>query len=163
MMNASRLVRLGRWLTFLPENMLAENPLLISTRAFIGIEQGNDADALAFTQSARGMLESLSPKSEMYAMLKGEVLVLQSLLDLFGGEAQSGLAHAKESFDYLPDNALLVRSLGVGVSSVCHQMMGSGKQAVSIIRKPCQIRSGQPTYSPVCISICVSFSMLSPI
>jgi LuxR family transcriptional regulator, maltose regulon positive regulatory protein len=134
LMNTSRFFRLNRWLTFLPENKVAENPLLASTRAFIGIEQGKDADAYAFTENAGRMLAALSPKSEAYPILKGEVLVLQSLVDLLKGDAQSGLAHAQEAFDYLPENAVMIRSLQVGVNSACYQMTGNGKQAVAMIR-----------------------------
>jgi len=134
LMNTSRFFRLNRWLTYLPENTVAENPLLMSTRAFIGIEQGKDADAYAFTENAGRMLAALSPKSEAYPKLKGEVLVLQSLVDILRGDAKSGLAHAQEAFDYLPENAVMIRSLQVGVNSACYQMTGNGKQAVAMIR-----------------------------
>jgi LuxR family maltose regulon positive regulatory protein len=135
MMNASRFVRLGRWLTMLPQNTVAENPLLMSAQAFIGIDLGNDADARLFTEKAIRLMAALSPKAEACLLLKGEVLVLQSLVDMIGGDAHSGLANAQEALDYLPENALLVRSLGVGVCSACHQMMGNTKRAVTVIKE----------------------------
>lgn len=131
LLNASRFVRLGRWLTFLPEKQVAQSPLLISTRAFIAVNLGNYAALKLFTENATGMMAALSPKSETYAVLKGEVLVLQSLVEMLGGDAQTGLAHAKESLDYLPEDALQIRSLGIAIISGCLQMMGNGKQAVA--------------------------------
>jgi len=134
MMNTSRFVRLRRWLAILPENAVTQDPMLMSTRAFIGLELGDETYALAFTEKAIGLVTAFSPESEAYSLIKGEVLVLQSLLDLLGGDAQSGLAHAREAFDYLPEDALMIRSLGIGINSACNQMMGNGKQAVASIR-----------------------------
>ena len=131
MMNASRFVHLASWLSFFPENQVAQSPLLTSTRAFIAIGLGNDADLKLLTEKATEIEAALSPRSGTYAVLKGEVLVLQSFLDMLAGDAQSGLSHAKASFDHLPEDALLVRSYGFGIISACHQIMGNGKQAVA--------------------------------
>jgi len=139
MLNASSFVRLGRLLKFLPEKEVAENPLFASAQALIGIEQGNDANAQFFTETAIQMVAALSPKSETYAMLKGEVLVLQGLVEYFWGNAQSGLTHAEESIDYLPEDALMIRSLRIGIISVCLQAMGNGKQAVASLRNALSI------------------------
>jgi LuxR family maltose regulon positive regulatory protein len=135
LLNTSQFIRLSRWLTFLPENKLAEDPLLTSAQAFISIELGDDAKVYAYTEQAARMLAALSTKSEAYPTLKAEVLVLQGLLDIIIGEAQSGLVHAQEAFDYLPENAMFVRSLGIGILSVGHQMMGNPKRAVTVIKK----------------------------
>jgi len=113
---------------------VAQSPLLISTRAFICVSLGNYTDFNSFTESATEMLAALSPISETYAMIKGEVLVLQSLVAMLSGDVQNALAHAKASFDHLPEDALMIRSLGIGVISGCHQMMGSGSQAVASLR-----------------------------
>ena len=135
LLNTSQFIRLSRWLTFLPQNKVAEDPLLTSAQAFIGIELGDDAKAYAYTEQAVRMLAALSTKSEAYPTLKAEVLMLQGLLDILIGEAQSALVHAQEAFDYLPENAMLIRSLGIGVLSVGHQMMGDTKRAVAVIKE----------------------------
>jgi ATP/maltotriose-dependent transcriptional regulator MalT len=93
LMNTSQYSRLRRLLARLPENAIAENPLLVSTRAFIAINMGNDVDVQAFTQKATEMLAEISPESEAYSLLKGEVLILQGLADLlFDGAAETALA-----------------------------------------------------------------------
>jgi ATP/maltotriose-dependent transcriptional regulator MalT len=75
------------------------------------------------------MLEALSPQSEVYAVLKGEVSVLQSLIEMILDDAESGLDHAQEGLNDLPENAIMIRSLVIGVLSICHQMMGNTKRA----------------------------------
>jgi LuxR family maltose regulon positive regulatory protein len=135
LMNTSQFVRLIRLLKQLPKNAVAESPLLATTQAFIGLDMGNDEDMHGFTQKASQMLEALSPQSEVYTVLKGEVSVLQSLIEMILGDAESGLVHAREGLNDLPENAILIRSLGVGILSGCHQMMGNPKRAVTVIKE----------------------------
>ena len=62
---------------------------MASTRAFIGFNLGNDVDVYAFTRAIE-MLAEISPESEAYSLLKGEVLTLQGLADLlFNGVPDS--------------------------------------------------------------------------
>jgi LuxR family maltose regulon positive regulatory protein len=51
------------------------------------------------------------------------------------GDAESGLVHAQEGLNDLPENAMLIRSLGVGVLSICHQMLGNTQRAVTVIKE----------------------------
>jgi len=136
LMNASQYFRLHRLLARLPENAVAKAPLLASTRAFIGLNMGNDVDVCVFTQRAMELLAEISPKSETYSLLKGEVLILEGLADLlFNGVAEPPLARAQEAFEYIPDSALMIRSLGIGTIAASHQMMGNRQQAVAVIRE----------------------------
>jgi len=135
LMNTSQFVRLMRLLKQLPKKAVAESPLLATTQAFIGLDMGNDEDMYGFTQKASQMLEALSPQSEVYTLFKGEVRVLQSLIEMILGDAESGLVHAREGLNDLPENAILIRSLGVGILSGCHQMMGNTKRAVTVIKE----------------------------
>ena len=135
LLNASSAVRLGHWLRLLPEKEVEQNPLLICTQAYISIMLGNFADLKFFTEKAVEMMAALSPASDIYSLLKGEVLVLQGLVIMLGGDAPRSLAHADESMGYLPEDALLIRSLGIGVSSACHQMMGNCDHARALLRE----------------------------
>jgi LuxR family maltose regulon positive regulatory protein len=134
LMNHSQYFRLHRLLARLPENAVAEEPLLASTRAFIGIDLGNDADAYVFTQKAIEMLATISPESEAYYLLKGEVLMLQGLVCLLTGVAETALAQTIEASGNIPDNALMIRSLGIISIALCEQMMGNRQQAVAVIK-----------------------------
>jgi LuxR family maltose regulon positive regulatory protein len=134
LMNTSQYFRLRRLLARLPENVVAEDPLLASTRALISINMGNNVAAYAFTQKAIEMLADISPESEAYALLKAEVLILQSIFDVFKGIAAPPLARAQEALEYIPDNALMLRSLGINTIVLCHQMMNNRQQAVTVIK-----------------------------
>ncbi len=136
LMNTSQYFRLHRLLARLPENAVAEEPLLASTRALIGLNMGNDVEVYAFTQRAIAMLAQISPESEAYSLLKGEVLILQGLADLLiNGDAETALARAQETYAYIPDSALMIRSVGIGTIAVAHQMMGNRRQAVAVIKE----------------------------
>ena len=135
LMNTSQFVRLMRLLKQLPKKAVAESPLLATTQAFIGLDMGNDEDMYGFTEKASQMLEALSPQSEVYTVLKVEVSVLQSLIEMILGDAESGLVHAQEGLNDLAENAMLIHSLGVGILSGCHQMMGNTKRAVTVIKE----------------------------
>jgi LuxR family maltose regulon positive regulatory protein len=134
-MNASRFVRLHRWLALLPKKDVAEAPLLATTQAFIGIELGLDADAYMFTETAIRMLAALSPQSEMHPRLQAEVMVLQGFADLFIDDAHNCIVHAKSALHALPEHMEYIRSLGIGVLSVCHQMKGESDHAIAVTRE----------------------------
>ena len=133
--NTSHFVRLGRWLKLLPKNAVAETPLLATTQAFIGIELGNDTEAHLFTESAVRMLAALPPQSNVYPILKGEVSVLRGLVALLMGDAHNGIVYAQTALNTLPEHMEMMRSLGIGVLSVCHQMKGDIDHAIMVIRK----------------------------
>jgi LuxR family maltose regulon positive regulatory protein len=135
LMNTSQYFRLHGLMAQLPENAVAEEPLLASTRAFIGIDLGNDVDAYVFTQKAIEMLAEISPESEAYYVLKGEVLMLQGLVELMTGVVETVLARVQEAYEYIPDNALMIRSLGIIAIALCQQMMGNRQQAVAVIKE----------------------------
>jgi LuxR family maltose regulon positive regulatory protein len=135
LMNASRFFRLYRLLTLLPENTVAENPLLVTTRAFIALERGTHEELHEYTQKALRILQAHSPQSEVYTLFKCEVNVLQSIISTLLGDAETGLVRAQDGLNDLPDNAMLIRSLGFGVLSVCYQMMGNTKRAVTVIKE----------------------------
>ena len=135
LMNHSQYFRLQGLLARLPENVVAEEPLLASTRAFIGIDLGNDVNAYVFTQKAIEMLAEISPEAGAYYELKGEVLMLQGLVELMTGVAETVLARVQEAYEYIPDNALMIRSLGIIAIALCQQMMGNRQQAVAVIEE----------------------------
>ena len=144
LMNTSQYFRLHGLMAQLPENAVAEEPLLASTRAFIGIDLGNDVDAYVFTQKAIEMLAEISPESEAYYVLKGEVLMLQGLVELMTGVVETVLARVQEAYEYIPDNALMIRSLGIIAIALCQQMMGNRQQAVAVIKEALS----DPTWPP---------------
>jgi len=130
LMNATQFHRLRRWLEWLPSEVTAGTPLLATTQALLGIEQGRDADVFAYTQRASQMLSGLSAESAEYGVLKSEVSVLQGVIDVALGRPESGLTHAKQALDALPAQASLFRSLALFVRVACLQMEGRLGEAV---------------------------------
>jgi len=137
LMSKAQFHRLNHWLKMLPKETVAETPLLVSAKAFIGIEQGQDTDVYTYTDQADRMLSGLPPKSEEHAVLKGEVHLLKGFIDMAVGRPDTGLAQAEETLSSpsIPAQAWLVRSLGFLTLAACHQMKGNAKQAVKVIRE----------------------------
>jgi len=135
LMNTGQFVRLRQWLASLQENAFEESPLLVSTRALIGLEQGQDKDLLGYTDKADRMLSRLSPQSAGYGLLKSEVRVLQGFIDMAMGHPDRGRARSEEALHsaFLPENHWLVRSLGIFTLAGCHQMTGNLEHAVKLV------------------------------
>jgi LuxR family maltose regulon positive regulatory protein len=133
LMNTSQFIRLHRWLKLLPKDAVAETPLLVSARAFIGIELGQASEVYICTDQADRMLSRLSPESGEYVILKSEMQVLKGFIDMAWGRPDRSLTHVKEALVSLPADALLIRSLGVFTYAVCLQMEGNPRQAAKVI------------------------------
>ncbi len=135
LMNNSKFFLLNRLIGQLPANTVEEIPLLATAKAYIGLDLGNDGEMYAYTQKALQMSAERSPASEAYAETKGEVNVLQGLIEIILGDADSALLHVREGLENLPNHALFIRSMGFGILSISHQMKGNGEQAVGVIRE----------------------------
>jgi len=134
LMNASLFTQLSGWLAAIPDETVVEAPLLASAGAFIGIEQGRDAEVYRCVQLAEKLLADLSPESEDFPVLKSESLVLRSFIDMAWGRTETGRALAEEALASLPADAQLIRSLAVFSLAFCDQMAGNPARAVRVIR-----------------------------
>ncbi len=137
LMNSAQFQRLSSWLKSLPEEAESNSPLLVSTRAFAGIELGRDDDILASTDRAWRLLTQLPPDSADHAALESEVNVLQGFIKAAFGNSDRSLALAEKALtsDALPADALLIRSLGVFSLALSHQMLGRTEQAVDLFQR----------------------------
>jgi ATP/maltotriose-dependent transcriptional regulator MalT len=133
LMNASQFTRLSGWLRSLPAKTVAETPLLVSAGAFIGIEQGQDAEVYRCVERADRLLKELPPESDDYPVLAIEVLALRSFIDMAWGRTEAGLSGASQALATLPAGALLIRSLTFFSLAFCHQMAGDAKRAARVI------------------------------
>lgn len=135
LMNSSQFIRLGQWLAAFPKEFLAREPLLMTTRAFIAADMGNNQDLHAFTEKADKMLEGLAPGAPRYLELKGEVLVLKSLLEVIKNDVKSAYRLVREALDNLPENSLVAKLCGILTLALCHQMTGNRHQAAVVIEE----------------------------
>jgi len=134
LINRSEFHRLDRQLELLPANVVAENPLLVTTKALLGIELSRHSDMYACTKQAQRMLAALPQESAEHAVLQGEVAALQCVLDVISGESASIFRHAQCALQQLPAEASLARSLSIGATAASHQMEGDLKQGVKVVK-----------------------------
>lgn len=139
LMNSSQFTSLNHWINILPEDSQANNPLLMTTRSFISMEQGNYADARLTMMEARRMLESVPSDSDEYGIINAEIVIMQSIVDILVGSADSSDSNLREAFDALPKDSVFMRALEVTLISYYLQVEGNKKEAVSVIKKACSI------------------------
>jgi len=137
LMNSSAFRRIEAWLDQLPADACATDPLLCTTRVFIGIERGSDADVLSFTSRAEEALARMGPNARSRGVAESEIQVLRGFIEMASGNAEQGLALATRALASpdLPAEALLVRSMAVFVAAGCHQMSGDVDSAEAVIRE----------------------------
>lgn len=158
LMNTSQFARLSRLMAAFPQTIQEEDLHMLTTRALLGTDVGKNIDLYAFTQKATQLLAGLSPQSDQYPEVKGEVLVLQSLLDMLTGDADSGFSHVRAGLDYLPEDALMVKSLAVLALCICHQMTGNTREANRVVRRAVSNPFNPPNIQGR-MQVCLSFAL----
>ena len=134
LMNNSEFHRVNRWLAMLPDDAIANAPLLVTTRGLLSVENGQVADIFTSMEQAKRLLAALPPESAERAALKGEAAVLQSIVKVLSGESAEALAAAREALESLPRESLYVRTLAIGAMAVGCQMEGDLNQAVDLLK-----------------------------
>nr|WP_321257930.1 LuxR C-terminal-related transcriptional regulator [uncultured Pseudodesulfovibrio sp.] len=134
LLNDSQFERLSRWLGMLPETELENSPLLASTKALIGTDLGKNVDIHAFTMRARRVLENLPVEDESFPILEGEVLLLESVVDMVQDSIEESLVKARQAYKLLPENAGMARSMCLFAMVVCLHGKGETSQAVEVVR-----------------------------
>nr|WP_319394499.1 LuxR C-terminal-related transcriptional regulator [uncultured Desulfobacter sp.] len=135
LMNTSQFNRLSHWLEMLPETVLLDNPLLVSTKAMIGADLGKNVDVHAFTRKANQYLENPSVNQKTAEILSGEVLLLQALVDLIQENIAPGLEKSRQAFSRLPEDAQMPHSISIFIQAVFNQTKGDTPKAVALIQK----------------------------
>lgn len=133
LMNSSAFARLSHLVATLPDAMVKKSPLLLTTCAFICVEQGNYADAHKFTLNAKKRLEGISPEQGEYAVLQSEVHVLDNLMDIFNITEGRCPVDTQTAFGKLPEQALFVKAYEVGMTACYSQMKGDIGKSVCLI------------------------------
>jgi LuxR family maltose regulon positive regulatory protein len=134
LMNSGQWRRLERWLGLFPASTVAQTPILLSTRAFLGIYFGQDKHILYFINESEHLLRKLLPGTAEYQTLQAEIDAVQSLVDMVYGRTTNAIACARRSLEVLPSQALYARSIATSMTSICLQMEGKLDQGVALIR-----------------------------
>jgi LuxR family maltose regulon positive regulatory protein len=135
LMNTEQWHRLERWLKLLPEDAVAQSPLLTNTKAFLGLFCGQDQEIAIGPQEAKALMATQSLDSAMAQLVHAETAVSQGVLDIIAGRPAGALAGAQRSLELLPAQALYIRSVAVAIVGVGLQMRGDLEQGVAVIRE----------------------------
>ncbi|HSR32742.1 MAG TPA: hypothetical protein VLY63_19445, partial [Anaerolineae bacterium] len=135
LMNTEQWDRLERWLKLLPEDAVAQSPLLTNTRAFLGVFRGQDREMAIGPLEAERLVAALSPETTMVQLVQAETAVSRGVLDILAGQPARAIAGARRSLELLPAQAVYLRSMAVAIVAVGLQMQGDLEQGVTVIRE----------------------------
>lgn len=141
LMNTEQWHRLELWLKLLPSDTVAQNALLLSTRAFLAVYRGEERELITARQQAvlllaRPMPEGMPPpQPQELGAAQGEVAVLQGFERFYLGQARGAVASARKGLELLPMQAGHIRSMAHCVLADGLQMQGEVDQAVSSIKE----------------------------
>jgi LuxR family maltose regulon positive regulatory protein len=135
LLNNSDFPRLSRWLRSLPEDAVGMEPLLMTTKAFVGLFYGPESDRYVFTEKARRVVDVLPQESEVSKMLRGEIAAMQGALDILFGHRDGAFDNGTSALSFLPKHAYFARTMAVCAIAAGHQMAGDHGRCVKELKK----------------------------
>jgi LuxR family maltose regulon positive regulatory protein len=135
LMNTEQWHRLQRWLRLLPEDIVAQNPYLMSAIAYMGVFSSRDQDMVRGTRQAESLLATCSLEAEESRVVHGEVAVVHGVLDLLLGQPTSAIANGQRGLNLLPAEALHIRAIASTLAPIGRQMLGEFGQSVELFRE----------------------------
>ncbi len=135
LLNDGDFPRLSRWLRSLPEDVVGMEPLLMTTKAFVGLFYGPESDRYVFTEKARRVVDVLPQESEVSKLLRGEIAAMQGALDILFGRMDDAFDNGTSALSFLPKHAYFARMMAVCAIAASHQMAGDIGRCVKELKK----------------------------
>jgi len=134
LMNTDQWRRLDNWINLLPSEVVSQDALLMSTKAYIALHLGQDAEIISSMRRAEQILADLPHESEAYEIAQSEIDVIQLVLKLILGQPPEPIDWVERSLQRLPVNALQIRLLAFALKGVHLQIYGDLKAGVTVVR-----------------------------
>jgi LuxR family maltose regulon positive regulatory protein len=135
LMNTEQWHRLERWIRLLPDDVVAQSPYLLSTRAYLGIYSGQDQEMVFNAQLAGQLLAALPTEAKESKIIQAELAVIQGVVDVILARPGQAIANAQLALEQLPPRALHIRGIAHAVVPVGLQMQGEYRQALEMFRE----------------------------
>ncbi|MBE2224285.1 MAG: hypothetical protein IAF02_22285 [Anaerolineae bacterium] len=126
---------LEHMINMLPETAVARNLILLLTKAHIASVRSKDAEIFKCWEQAKRLVNNLPPESPIEREVQGEIFLLQCMEAFYSGQAADLIVYGKRANEYLPNEALHLRSAAMGFLLAGYQMSGDLGQAVSLINE----------------------------
>ena len=133
LMNREQWNTLEHMINLLPETVVARNLILLLTKAHIASIRSKDAEIFKYWEQAKRLANALPPESLIEKEAQGEISVLQCTEALYSGQAADLITYGKRANEYLPKEALHLRSAAMGFLLAGFQMSGDLSRGVSLI------------------------------
>ena len=104
------------WLAeeLLPEDVLAQSPLLCSARAYLGLSRGPMSEMVTALQQAEQHFDEPALRGNRGPSCASGLAVIRSALGIVAGQPADVIANVQRSLEALPPQALHIRSIAVG-------------------------------------------------
>ena len=135
LMNKDQWNNLEHMINMLPETVVARNLILLLTKAHIASVRSKDAEIFKSLEQAKRLVNDLPSESLIERGVQGEISLLQCLEALYSGQVADLITYGKRANEYLPKDALHLRSIAMGFLSAGFQMSGDLSQAVSLVNE----------------------------
>ncbi|MBK7919920.1 MAG: hypothetical protein IPJ94_27425 [Chloroflexi bacterium] len=135
LMNKDQWNNLEHMINMLPETAVAHNLILLLTKAHIASVRSKDAELFKCWEQAKRLVNDLPSESLIEREVQGEISLLQCMEALFSGQAADLITHGKRANEYLPKDALHLRSAAMGFLLAGFQMSGDLSRGVSLINE----------------------------
>jgi len=134
LMNTQQWHRLERWLNLLPAEVVDQNPLLKSAKAFLGLYSGQDQAIFDYLEFVERLLPTILVDDPRLPVIQAEHDALQSIIDIAFGRVASGIARAQNSRLHLPPQAKYAQSIAVITMALCLQMEGNFASCLALLQ-----------------------------
>ena len=124
LLNTEQWSLLERRLRLLPNDAVAANPVLLSTRALIHYFRGQIVEAIAHRDRAEALLSTLPAESPARKEAEGEIALITAVEAYLSGDGHRTLERAERALCLLPLEALQIRSLSLGFRALARQTLG---------------------------------------
>ncbi|MCB0228464.1 MAG: hypothetical protein KDH90_04925, partial [Anaerolineae bacterium] len=132
--NSENWSELERWMTWFPDEVIANDPLLSITLANLPVTRGRGNQQMAVSRAAN-LVASLPDDSPVAQEVRGELAYFEAMIGVYTGDPSTVRAASTEALKLLPLYLQHIRSQTIAFHAFGCQMMGEVEQGNAILEE----------------------------
>jgi LuxR family maltose regulon positive regulatory protein len=138
LMNAERWDELERWIRWFPDEVAANDPILLITLAHLPSTHGRKLGLESYAARAARLVAAAPADWPLASEVRGELAYLSALVAAYTGDAATAIAQGSEALELLPAQAQFLRSITLGAQATGYQTSGAYEQSLLVINEALQ-------------------------
>ena len=162
LMNTEQWKRLERWLERLPPELILEDPMLLSTRAWIFEYNSQLAEAWALMDTVEMLLEFQHSGHPLKDEIRGEINTLRAEQYYIGLDGAKALFHGQEGLRLLNPEAKSLLAFSYVFQALSYQMTGDLERGLDVLGLAMSVNSihqGTSYHTRMQIALCSLFAI----